>query len=70
MVLKNFRPKDVSIGDVAKNMGKARSTVQKMETSENPGIFTVKQYAEALGESPLAMIANILGLDEKSVQNA
>jgi predicted transcriptional regulator len=70
MVLKNFRPEDVSLGDVAKNMGKARSTVQKMETSKNPGIFTVKQYAEALGESPLAIIEKILMLDEKSVQNA
>lgn len=70
MVLKNFRPEGVSIGDVAKNMGKARSTVQKMETSENPGIFTVKQYAEALGESPLTIIEKILMMDEKSVQNA
>ena len=70
MVLKSFRPEGVSIGDVAQNMGKARSTVQKMETSKNPGVFTVKQYAEAVGKSPLEVIAEILGLDEKSVQNA
>lgn len=70
MVLKNFRPEGVSLGDVAKNMGKARSTVQKMETSENPGIFTVKQYAEALGLPPISLVEKILGLDEKSVQNA
>ncbi|MBB6053310.1 helix-turn-helix domain-containing protein [Armatimonas rosea] len=70
MVLKSFRPEGVSIGDVARNMGRARSTVQKMETSENPGVFTVKQYAEAVGKSPLEVIAAILGVDEKSVQNA
>ena len=70
MRLKDFRPQDVSIGDVARSMGKARSTIQKMENSENPGIFTVKLYAEAVGMAPLEIVGRLLMLDEKSVQNA
>lgn len=70
MKLKDFRPEGVSLGDVAKALGKARSTVQKMEVSPNPGIFTVHQYAEAVGVPPIVIISQLLKLDEKSVQNA
>ncbi len=70
MALKDFRPHGVSLGDVAKRMGKARSTVQKIETSENPGIFTIQQWADAVGLPTISLVEQILSTDEKSVQSA
>lgn len=70
MTLRNFRPEGVSIGAVARKMGKPRSTVQHIESIPNPSLLTIKAYAEAIGISPLEVVVGLLGVSEKNRQNA
>lgn len=70
MTLRDLRPEGTSLTTIAREMGKPRSSVQKMEASKNPGIYTVKRYAEALGIPADALICQLLQADEKSVQNS
>jgi transcriptional regulator with XRE-family HTH domain len=70
MTLKHFRPDGVSLGAVARKMGKARSTVQHIESIQNPNILTIKAYAEAVGVSPLEVAVGLLTSYEKNRQSA
>lgn len=60
----------LSLREVAERMGCSHVAVSKLESSRNPGILTLKRYADAVGVPFLEVVDTAVKMSPKSYQNA
>lgn len=70
MTLREIRKqKGFTLRSVGEKLGTTHNYIYELERTANPGVLTLKRYADAIGEPLSLIVESVVNTSEKSLQS-